>query len=88
MESGEQRPVLELFSFRALRSSGLKFFRTPLQGIVRIVIESEVGAVTFTGLSDMQAFLEDVLSTFERCTLVKPEMAELTVNTDRCGVPR
>lgn len=53
----------------------VRVVRSKFKEIVRIVIESGEASTPITGLNDMQAFLDDVLSTFVRCTVVKDEGA-------------
>jgi hypothetical protein len=54
----------------------VRVFRSRFRKIVRIEIASESESTPFVGLGDMQAFLNDVRSTFVRCELMDGEMAE------------
>ena len=53
----------------------VRVIRSKFKEIVRIVIESEEASTPFTGLNDMQVFLEDVLSTFKRSAVDNDEEA-------------
>ena len=53
----------------------VRVIRSKFNEIVRIVIESGEASTPVTGLNDMQVFLEDVLSTFERSTVDNDEEA-------------
>lgn len=52
-----------------------RVFRSRFKQIVRIEIESGSDGARFIGLNDMQAFLDDVRSTFARCTVQDGEVA-------------
>ena len=53
----------------------LRVVRSRFKEIMRIEIESGNDSIPFFGLNDMQAFLNDVLSTFGRCEALDHEMA-------------
>ena len=54
----------------------LRVRRSNFNEIVRIDILAGRAGATITGLKDMQAFLGDVLSTYERCTAIEETGSE------------
>ena len=47
--------------------------RSRFKEVVRIAVGTKQNSISFTGLDDMDAFLNDIVSTYERCVLSSDE---------------
>jgi hypothetical protein len=67
-------PIARFVILAAPQIQQVHVFRSRFKEIVRIEIGSESKTAQFEGLSDMQAFLDDVRSTFARCRVQESEV--------------